>query len=381
MNLIRRDLLFVLTASAILSLCVPVSQVVAVEATESLYAALRSGEARSVRAILQREPSLVDHRGDYGFTPLMLAAFWADAATIQAVLDAGAEVDAVNDWGGQAINCVAGDLAKLKALVAAGGDIHHATEIGFKPLNAAVRDAFALDTVKYLVERGADVNHATNQGVLPVAVAADTGNLELVRYLLSHGAELPNMEAASFTAANGEEVGGVEQWQVNALSNALAAGYVDIAGALTRDGATSDNAMFAAVFYHRPKAIRFVIEELGEKELPPWALHVAAHSDFGETETIEVLLAAGNKANEVLAWAPTNAPQLMAVEESAADIAARSGDTPAKRMLVDAGGCWIAAHGRLGAVEKEDAPAPTDRSRFHRHARARCFDPRRPTIA
>ena len=315
----------------------------AADAADLLYAAIRSGDAESVSAILSREPSLVDHKGEFGFTPLMLAAFWADAATVQAVLDSSPDVNALNDWGGQAINYVAGDLAKLKTLEAAGGDIHHATELGFTPLNAAVRDAFALETVRYLVERGADVNHATNQGMLPIAVAAETGNLELVRYLLSKSAAPPKVDVSEhdnrgevvvFETANGETIAEVHPDQLNALNNALASGYVDIARELRNAGAESDNAMHNAAFHHRSDSIRFVIEGLAEKHPGPW-LHIAAYSDFGETATIEALLSAGFKADKVMAWAPM--PRFMGVEESAADIAARSGDTPAKKLLMEAG--------------------------------------------
>ena len=48
--------------------------------------------------------------------------------------------------------------------------------------------ALALEKVKLLVAQGADVNHVDRYGVTPLGYAADVGDLEMTKFLLSKGA-------------------------------------------------------------------------------------------------------------------------------------------------------------------------------------------------
>jgi hypothetical protein len=47
-----------------------------------------------------------------------------------------------------------------------------------------------LELVKLLVELGGDINAADNYGITPLMVAANLGDIEVVRYLISKGADL-----------------------------------------------------------------------------------------------------------------------------------------------------------------------------------------------
>ena len=47
-----------------------------------------------------------------------------------------------------------------------------------------------MELIKLPVEKGQDVNAADNYGITPLIVAANLGDLEIVKYLVSKGADL-----------------------------------------------------------------------------------------------------------------------------------------------------------------------------------------------
>ncbi len=81
----------------------------------------------------------------------------------------------------------AGDLAKVKALVAANPKIVNEKDArGRTPLHFA-SGAGNVEIVKFLIAGGADVKAADPDGFTPLHWAASAGFLSLVDYILSHG--------------------------------------------------------------------------------------------------------------------------------------------------------------------------------------------------
>ncbi len=102
----------------------------------------------------------------------------------------------------------AGDLAKVKELLAAGADVNAANTYGGTALAFAADKGHA-EVVDLLLERGADVN-ATDRfyNETPLGWAAQHGHAGIVRALLAKGAR---GEAAALTLAAGEGHGAVVQ--------------------------------------------------------------------------------------------------------------------------------------------------------------------------
>jgi uncharacterized protein len=98
-----------------------------------------------------------------------------------------------------------GDIESAKLLLDAGADVNQVTEYGWTPLLTATNNRhYKLAT--YLIDRGADVNRANKGGWTPLYLAtdnrnieggdfpvhkADTDHLEYIKILLDHGAN-PN---------------------------------------------------------------------------------------------------------------------------------------------------------------------------------------------
>jgi len=105
-----------------------------------------------------------------------------------------------------------GDLESAKLLLAAGADANQTTEYGWTPLLTATNNRH-YRLAEYLIEHGADVNKANKGAWTPLYLATDNRNieggdfpvpkpdldhLEYIKFLLAHGAN-PNLRAKDNT--------------------------------------------------------------------------------------------------------------------------------------------------------------------------------------
>jgi ankyrin repeat protein len=132
----------------------------------SVFDAAAFGRVERLEAILDEDPSQVASLSDDGFTALHLAVFAAQAGSAQALIDHGADVNALS----------AGGIARVP------------------PLGTA---AFArsVQLARLLLDAGADVNGRAEGGFTALHSAAQNGDEELIRLLLERGAD-PGLTAA-----------------------------------------------------------------------------------------------------------------------------------------------------------------------------------------
>ena len=83
----------------------------------------------------------------------------------------------------------AGDMAKLKRLLAAGASVRARDESGRTALLAATQHN-RVEAARVLMEAGADVNAQDNQRDSAFLLAGASGHTEIVRLALRHGANL-----------------------------------------------------------------------------------------------------------------------------------------------------------------------------------------------
>ena len=125
-----------------------------------IFEATVTGNRRRVEALVEADPNIARAVAPSGWTPLHFAAFSGDAALVQYLVDAGADVDA-------------------RAM----------RSFGITPLNAGV-DLQQFDAVEVLLRNGADALTRSRGGFSPMHTAASHGDLRLIRRLHEAGAEL-----------------------------------------------------------------------------------------------------------------------------------------------------------------------------------------------
>ena len=124
--------------------------------------AIEGGTERAA-ALLAEAPALAGTVSADGFTPLHLASYFGREATARALLEHGADADAVSR-----------------------------NPMSLRPLHSAAASR-SLGIVKLLVERGAEINARQQGGFTPLHAAAFNGDLAMTEYLVAHGADLALM--------------------------------------------------------------------------------------------------------------------------------------------------------------------------------------------
>jgi len=101
-----------------------------------------------------------------------------------------------------------GNAASMQTLLEAGADPNALDNRGATPL---VYAAYSFEKTKLLVEHGARVKVAARNGMTPLDVAAVLhGNAPVVRYLLEHGAEVPKPQKKSYVLTEAAQRGDPE---------------------------------------------------------------------------------------------------------------------------------------------------------------------------
>ena len=259
---------------------------------EPLFRAIHDGDLGAVRAILRKNKSLVNVRGNGGATPLMVAALHAGVDCMRLLLDQGADPNARNGAEATALMWAAGDLDKVRLLLARGAQVNVASENGKTPLMIAARHEGSAAVVRSMLEKGADVNAKDNQGSNALMQAATAGDVETLNLLLAKGANINAkatsgatvlMVAARFRClscvelliAHGAEVNAATKRGLTALATVAPFGDVAILRKLLEKGAD--------------------VNTKDDQGYSP--LMLAAYSEFLNAETVKALLDKGADVN------------------------------------------------------------------------------------
>ena len=115
---------------------------------------------------------------------LHIAAGKGDTAVVEALLEAGADVEAKDSHGWTALHIAAmeGHSAVVKVLLEAGADVNAKDNTdGTALLNAAMIGHYAI--IKTLLEAGANVEAKDNHGWTALSLAAMRGDTAIVKLL------------------------------------------------------------------------------------------------------------------------------------------------------------------------------------------------------
>jgi ankyrin repeat protein len=167
----------------------PARQADATRDAEGLIKSVRSGDAAAVRRLLSAgaDPNV---RDTAGLTPLVIAATRGDVEVAAALLSAGADANATTEAGKTPLAVAVGlkEAAIVDLLLekGAGAEVKSGSS-GATPLHVAARTG-DLGILKKLLSRSRDVNVRDQDGNTPLMSAA--GNADLLRALLDAGADV-----------------------------------------------------------------------------------------------------------------------------------------------------------------------------------------------
>ncbi|HWH08373.1 MAG TPA: ankyrin repeat domain-containing protein [Candidatus Thermoplasmatota archaeon] len=168
-----------------------------------VLAALKDNDHARAEALLRARPGVANAPTSAGLPLLQMAIYARASRVVQALLDAGAEVDV-------GLAAMLGDERRVRDLAARDpAAVRRPTADGFPPLAAAAHFG-RLDAMRALLELGADPA-ARSANVLrntPLHAACAGGREDAVRLLLERGAPVDAQDAGGHTplmiaAANG----------------------------------------------------------------------------------------------------------------------------------------------------------------------------------
>jgi ankyrin repeat protein len=156
-------------------------------ATLDIFSAAAAGNSVILPALIAERGGNVNVYAPDGWTPLHLAAFFGHVEAARLLIEAGADVHAVskNPTANTPLHAAAtrGHLDVIELLLANGADVNQKAGGGWTPLHLAAGSRNP-ETVAFLLERGADVNATDDQGNTPLAIARQTNQsraAELIR--------------------------------------------------------------------------------------------------------------------------------------------------------------------------------------------------------
>jgi ankyrin repeat protein len=224
-----------------------------------LVDAVKRGDEAAVAALVKQHVDLNAPEAD-GTTALHWAAHFNNAAVVDLLLAAGANVKTANLYGDTPLfqACENGNGKMAEKLLQAAADPNSALPEGETVLMTAARSGNAA-AVKALLERGAHVNVKEGwRGETALMFAARVGDLESARLLVAAGANVNDADA----------------WGVSATTLAAHSGFTDLVLFLLNAGADPNaapngfTALHEAIMRRDEKMVAALLEHHADPNVP-----------------------------------------------------------------------------------------------------------------
>jgi ankyrin repeat protein len=173
-----------------------------------IHDAARKGDVKKIKDLLASDPKLVNDKDKNGDTPLHQAALHGQFAAAQALIAAGADVNAKNNYPPfvpddigkefstnnhqDPVILLHSQASNTTNALNTQGVTSNQLKNGYTPLDLAEFASAHSKLVQLLVEHGADVNARAASGATPLFWAVMRDQKDDVKFLLDHGAN-PNI--------------------------------------------------------------------------------------------------------------------------------------------------------------------------------------------
>ncbi len=230
-------------------------------------------------------------------------ALFGSTAELKDLLRNGLSPNATTPGGTPLLQVVATDSEKVQLLLSMGADVNSRTKYGYSALSVAANFPGTADAVRLLLAHGARIERPEKDSKgdvdfkvpTPLFLAAGTGDIEVARLLIQHGDD-PDAVWQNPLGSGSRRT---------TLSNAILMGDAAMVRLLIDSGASmggnNEQAHYLrnAVLGDRRDVIAVLIEKginvNATDESGLTALHYAAMTDYGDTDVVRQLLAAGAK--------------------------------------------------------------------------------------
>jgi ankyrin repeat protein/mono/diheme cytochrome c family protein len=285
-------------------MCVVVSKSAFADLDHVLFQAIRRGDTELLATLL-RQGTPVNLRTADGTTPLMYAAVRGSADSVKLLLEHGADPNAANDAKVTALLWSAGDLHKVRLLVNRGANLNVRSELGNTPLIVAAAHADSTAVVEFMLSHGADLKAKNKRGYTALHSAVGAGNPKTVKLL----------------AAKGAKVDADDDTSRSDLAIAADRGSMELVEFLLEHGADPNagnsrrHSLNAALLAQKPEIARLLIKHNArfDRQLSPGkvpSILLAAYNEVGDTSIVQLMidkgvdLDAANQYDETaLTWA------------------------------------------------------------------------------
>ena len=235
-----------------------------------LMTASRTGNLAAVRTLLRHGASVNAKESSRSQTALMWAISERHSDVAALLVEFGADVKARTNVRHELVNSGADGTQRLTS---DRSDLFEEDQGGFTPLLFAARAGDA-GSAGLLIEKGASVNDAAPTGATALVVAAHSGQPEVAKVLLDHGAD-PNASDAGYTA----------------LHAAILRGDMDLVKVLLAHGA-NPNAVITKSTPTRRSSVDWAIHPSWVGATPLWLA-----AKFSDPEMMRTLAEAGADAH------------------------------------------------------------------------------------
>ena len=342
---------------------------------KQLFSAIRNNDLTVVKS-LAASAADVNVRGERQTTPLMYAGAFGSLEAMRVLMDAGADVNAHNDFNATALMWSVNEPAKVQLLVEHGANVNAKSKTGRTPLMLAAMQPGSDEVVDLLLKKGADPLAVDEDGMTFLAAASNGFNPRQVRLALKRGADANQQDSVGLTplmnaTANGdlESVKLLLQHHadVNLVSKPESSGKVKN-GPIQLGKFT---ALLLATAYGPPELVQELLDAGAKTDARDvrgmTALHFAVSSESQDPKIVKLLLKAGvdpaaktNAGETAAEWAakfghpeitallPTRAAEAKTVSLQAADQrlpASRAAAERSLKLLQQVSGGFIATGG------------------------------------